>query len=64
MAPPAVERGPLQARGGVEKSGAATEREREREEKNKKRLRSAELLRGSQIIFGLEQTVEKGKGCV
>lgn len=23
-----------------------------------------ELLRGSQIIFGLEQTIEKGKGCV
>lgn len=30
----------------------------------KKRLRSAEPLRGSQIIFGLEQAVEKGKGCV
>lgn len=27
-------------------------------------LRSAEPLRGSQIIFGLEPTVEKGKGCV
>lgn len=26
--------------------------------------KKAELLRGSQIIFGLEQMVEKGKGCV
>lgn len=55
MAPPAVAMRTLQAKGGVEPR---------LQWKRKKLLRSVELLRGSQIIFGLEQTVEKGKGCV
>lgn len=53
MAPPAAAVSKLQAVG-----------EQSREAMEKKLLRSAEPLRGSQIIFGLEQTVEKGKGCV
>lgn len=52
MAPPAAGMRKLQAVGSEEgRSG-------------KKLLRSAEPLKGSQIIFGLEQIVEKGKGCV